>query len=1072
MSGTVKQFVDFSSNVNDSDQNNAASIQPIVNGEGVDQTVLQRPSENLRQRTEALRNADSDTLYLRDADRALIITGPGAVTWPGSTTAAQTGIPVLTNTLYVLPMLTPGFAQTPPVPPVASAFGVIHLKRASDSMDSILVTSMRRSYAGGDQINITVTPGAVFSCTLEASSGLQRTIKIVATGATQLSTVITALNGLLPSAPDNTQLVNAALEGGALGTDLLLTSQAKQYMVGNYDGEGHAITPANLAAFFTGNPGSALAEGDTLCVQYDMVTDTASTGGRRQAIPENSNTVVPVGAFFNSRVNPEKLVNALPLCKVVNGALVFGTGCEVPQGATAFGLASASSTFVSYAGGGNWADGTTNPATTVEGQLDKIISDLAGATGTGKIQGSALGSELAVGTLAAQLASIVRRSLGWITIGNGTTVVGDFNTSDYPDANALLTAAIAALPANGGTIVLKKGTPLSGFAATTVALPAGKTVEILGDHSTLPSSTPHLTFAATERLVCSGTGKLVLRNLHIRHAATAVTLTTAPCEVYDVFMESTATTDAGAAFQGVNVSDLKMRNVTMATVLTTASANAMFVRVTGIGRRIHIDGLVHTVDTGTYQTSGGISIADMRHDVVLENISSYVTAGLASGAGSFIVINTTDNTTEIWNRKIRRVTCSLTDLQAVVRNDSVGHIDIEDVQLVASGSTSYLFFSSSYSGTGPVRIRRCKDAPGVLGVFMLGSYPDLIIEQCDFYGTSVGIGQFGTATHGDIIFRENFFHGQNSGNFWGIGCSTAVSIILDGNRWNPVRTGVLTNSVTGFCFNIAAQNTIEDVRIVNNTVENFFNIVYGAPNTNWPNLFAVKANYVNNVACNDNQLLHISNFSSGAAHRAGNVLAVSSSNGTSNASVQWGSITMEGNVVGDPDSIVSLFALGLIVPWVIKIHDNVVTSRWSSTAGTAQVHDWIQVIYGTNFSNTDLLSITDNDFRIINSSLTQITEDWLAYTAITVFAKCVAIQNNHLSMNHAATDFAVGMSFVIVVNGIIAFALQGNLFERNVASPSYWFKTSFSNNPLLTLPAGGPPAPVTAWSDNLTIHSL
>jgi len=38
-----------------------------------------------------------------------------------------------------------------------------------------------------------------------------------------------------------------------------------------------------------------------------------------------------------------------------------------------------------YGGGGNWADGTTNPAATVEAQLDKIISDLAGSSGTARV---------------------------------------------------------------------------------------------------------------------------------------------------------------------------------------------------------------------------------------------------------------------------------------------------------------------------------------------------------------------------------------------------------------------------------------------------------------------------------------------------------------------------------------------------------------------------------------------------------------------------------------------------------------------------------------------------------------
>ncbi len=334
MSGNVTPYVDFLTSV-DSGENNASSIQPITDGEQMTETVLQRPDENLRKRLEVLRAIGVDSLFLHNADRGLVITGPGKITWPGSTTAGQNGIPVLSDNLWILPMLTPGFAQVAPVPPVASKFGVIHLKRVTGSLDSILVTSARRSYAAGDQINITVSAGAVFSCVLdvEDTGVYRRTIKIVAvTGVTTLSTVITALNGLIPPAPDNTQLVTAALENGAANGDIFLSSQARQFMVGNYDGEGHTSTPANLASFFSSNPGSVLAEGDTLCVQFAMLNDTASTGGRRQAIPENSNTTITAGMFFNSRVAPEKLVNALPICKVVNGSLVFGTGAEFAAG--------------------------------------------------------------------------------------------------------------------------------------------------------------------------------------------------------------------------------------------------------------------------------------------------------------------------------------------------------------------------------------------------------------------------------------------------------------------------------------------------------------------------------------------------------------------------------------------------------------------------------------------------------------------------------------------------------------------------------------------------------------------
>lgn len=408
MSGITRQFVDFSTNTNnDTGENNASSIQPMADGEGVTGAVLARPSESLRQRTEAIRDVVADTLYLRDADRQFLMFCLGGVTWPGSTTSAQSGIPVLTDILWLVPALTPGAVQVG-APPIASAFGVLHLKRSSDSTNAISVTSRRRSYAAGDQINVTVASGASFSCVLDAETGLRRTIKIVATASTTLGTVISALNALIPPAPDNTQLVTAALEGGALSGDFLLAPQARQYVSGNYDGEAHQIGVSTMSGFFSSNPTQALAEGDTLCARYDMVTDPASTGGRRQSIPENGNTALPSGSLFNSRVHPEFLANAIPICKVLNNKLVFGTGVEVPAGAVGYALGG-SAQGIAYGGGPNWADGTTNPATTVEAQLDKILTDLGSGSGTAKIAGSNAGpnNDVPAGTLFAQIGSLI-----------------------------------------------------------------------------------------------------------------------------------------------------------------------------------------------------------------------------------------------------------------------------------------------------------------------------------------------------------------------------------------------------------------------------------------------------------------------------------------------------------------------------------------------------------------------------------------------------------------------------------------------------------------------------------------
>lgn len=50
---------------------------------------------------------------------------------------------------------------------------------------------------------------------------------------------------------------------------------------------------------------------------------------------------------------------------------------------------------IGYAGGGAWADGTTNPATTVEAQLDKVVTDLGGTGGAAKIGSVATGDVVA-----------------------------------------------------------------------------------------------------------------------------------------------------------------------------------------------------------------------------------------------------------------------------------------------------------------------------------------------------------------------------------------------------------------------------------------------------------------------------------------------------------------------------------------------------------------------------------------------------------------------------------------------------------------------------------------------------
>ncbi len=841
MPGTVKQFVDFSNNTaNDTGENTATSIQRIDDGETLNQTVLRRPSESLRQRTEALKNAEGDSLFLRDADRGLIIAGPGRITWPGSTTVAATGIPVLSDVLWVLPMLTPGFAQVSPVPPVASAYGTLHLKRVTGSLDSILVTSIRRSYAAGDQINVTVTAGAVFSCTLDAATGYQRTIRIVATGATQLSTVITALNGLTPSAPDNTQLVSAALENGALGTDLLLTVQAQQFMSGNYDGEGHTITPANIAAFFVANPTSALAEGDTLCVQYTTVSDTATTGGRRQALPENANTSIPVGSFFNSRLNPEKLVNALPICKVVNGSLVFGTGAGLAAGAVAASLNNTDASGLTYAGGGAWADGTTNPATSVEGQFDKIISDLAGATGTGKVQGSATFG-LTAGTLAAQLGQIVKKTPGVVTVGNGTTIFGDFNTSDYANNKLMLEAAIAAMPALGGTVLIKQGVTLSGFGGGVVTNPFLKKVTVEGYYikDSYAGSTI-ITFAAGEWFEMTG---LSLKNLSIRHADHAAKISGGGYQIINCLFDRPDSAVTKAAIinntLGSGVTGLVCEDVTFRTSMSigNGTTNAMAIDLTGgVTSDIYLRRITHYIPG---DECGSLFITDLRDDFLIDDYECQGGGGASNNVFPYLIdIDTTANTNRL-NRTIRNfravgtVSAVADVFWAVMTTRGVGNLVIDGMKTINCMQSSKTITAPT---DGLVTYRNCVfQSERVNAQFIdirntTGGQKGVIFENCQFIRPDPAVATdsspINVFTQGGVLGTVRlsncrFIGFRRAGvvtliNINGSGVSADIKeVVVEGCHFETLRSTAGGSSSTLVSV-IAASSFVEHIRITDN----------------------------------------------------------------------------------------------------------------------------------------------------------------------------------------------------------------------------------------------------------------
>jgi hypothetical protein len=106
---------------------------------------------------------------------------------------------------------------------------------------------------------------------------------------------------------------------------------------------------------------------------------------------------------------------------------------------------------IDYAGGGTWADGTTNPAATSEAQFDKIISDLGSGAGTAKVNGGGFtvgAATIAGGTLLSQLQALATAT-GTNYAGGGTWA--DATTNPQATVEAQLDKIISDLASTSGS---------------------------------------------------------------------------------------------------------------------------------------------------------------------------------------------------------------------------------------------------------------------------------------------------------------------------------------------------------------------------------------------------------------------------------------------------------------------------------------------------------------------------------------------------------------------------------------------------------------------------------------------
>jgi hypothetical protein len=172
--------------------------------------------------------------------------------------------------------------------------------------------------------------------------------------------------------------------------------------------ESFALNVVQGAEFITGDPGVYPALRPDQVLLADIIIDYNQTSildadidmvARRQLLIQ-----IPGGVIGGLDINAATPNDALEQILDAFNQHISGAGYDH------------NAADLQYGGGGTWANGGTNPATTVELQLDKIISDLASASGTDgavRLGLTALGVNWAdgtvptVGTIRAALVSIV-----------------------------------------------------------------------------------------------------------------------------------------------------------------------------------------------------------------------------------------------------------------------------------------------------------------------------------------------------------------------------------------------------------------------------------------------------------------------------------------------------------------------------------------------------------------------------------------------------------------------------------------------------------------------------------------
>jgi len=324
-----KAFLDYRTG-GDTGQSDAASIQPFNNGEAANQLVLGRPSENLRLRTETIRDNLQDLFYHRDFSKLIYeLTPGGSIAWGGPLNAGGTGIVTVTGTIKVSPILSP-------TAPIRGALAV-----GTQGSNLITYAASSQSFASQGLNAVTIEH--------RASPGKTLAVSISGTPVSRVLVEFDAGNsGHTPSAVktafDAAVVGNSALAGKLSATISgagVVSALVETPLSGSVDDESHWVAGTLITAATTARK---LNLGDGLAIWYKYVVEATAdasdpkgsvAGGRGESSITRGNSSVPAGSIFVTSDSARKIPGAIPLFRVgYGGQLIFADGSRIAAGET------------------------------------------------------------------------------------------------------------------------------------------------------------------------------------------------------------------------------------------------------------------------------------------------------------------------------------------------------------------------------------------------------------------------------------------------------------------------------------------------------------------------------------------------------------------------------------------------------------------------------------------------------------------------------------------------------------------------------------------------------------------